>query len=75
MLDGYVEGTGGVSRRLLGAGKRSRTSPTGETTLSHFSSIDRFEPLGATSMVFEGQGDEHSRKNSVNHSICGFPGS
>ena len=66
ILNGYAEGTGGVSRKLLGSGKGSRTSPTGETALSHFRSIDRHELLGATSMVFEEQVNELKRKGLLN---------
>jgi hypothetical protein len=69
ILNGYAEGTGSVSRKLLGSGKGSRTAPTGETALSYFRSIDRYELLGATFMVFEEQVNELKRKGLLNRPV------
>lgn len=49
ILNGYAEGTSSVSRRLLGI----RKVPTGETALSYFKTIDRYELLSITSTVFQ----------------------
>ena len=71
ILNGYAEGTGDVSRRLLGgARKGSRgTAPTGETALSYFRSIDRYELLSLTSVVFEEQVDDLKRKGLLNRPV------
>lgn len=69
ILNGCAEGAGSVSRKILGSGKGSRTAPTGETALSYFRSVDRYELLGATSMVFEEQVNELKRKGLLNRPV------
>ncbi|MDG7016604.1 MAG: transposase [Nitrososphaerota archaeon] len=60
-LNGYAEGTSNVSRRLLSGRKGSRSVPTGETALSYFKTMDRYELLRVASMVFEEQVDDLKR--------------
>ncbi len=55
ILDGCAEGTSNVSRKLLGCRKGSRRFPTGETALSYFKGLDRYELLGSMSVVLEEQ--------------------
>jgi hypothetical protein len=71
ILDGYAEGTGSVSRRLLGGTRKGSrgTAPTGETALSYFGSIDRYELLSMTSVVFEEQVDDMKRKCLLNRPV------
>jgi len=61
ILNGYAEGTSNVSRRLLGARKGSRKIPTGETALSYFRGVDRYELQSAISIVLEDQVGELKR--------------
>jgi putative transposase len=61
-LSGYAEGTSNVSRKLLGGRKGSRSFPTGETALSYFRNLDRYELLGSTSVVLEEQVGELRKK-------------
>lgn len=52
ILNSYAEGTGNVSRKLLlGEG----SLPTGETALSYFKAIDRFELQSMVGIVIEDQ--------------------
>jgi len=59
ILNGYAEGTSNVSRKLGSA-------PTGDTVLSYLRSVDRYELLGASSIVFEEQVDELKEKGLLN---------
>jgi hypothetical protein len=52
ILNSYAEGTGNVSRKLLLG--RARL-PTGETALSYFKTIDRFELQSVVGIVIEDQ--------------------
>jgi len=63
ILNTYAEGMSNVSRKL-----RSRT-PTGETALSYFKSMDRLELLSAASMVLEEQVEELKRKGLLSRPV------
>lgn len=52
ILNSYMEGTGNVSRKLLLGGVRL---PTGETALSYFKTIDRFELQSVVGIVIQDQ--------------------
>ena len=54
-LNSYMEGTGNVSRKLLNVRRRERGLPTGETALSYFKTIDRFELQSVVGIVIEDQ--------------------
>ncbi len=58
ILNSYAEGTGNVSRKLLLGGGRS---PTGETALSYFKTIDRFELQSVVGIIIEDQLTELKR--------------
>jgi Transposase DDE domain len=64
ILNGYAEGTSNVSRKLL-----PRRVPTGETVLSYFKDIDRYELQSATSIVFEEQVHELRRKGLLRRPV------
>lgn len=64
ILNGYAEGTSNVSRKLL-----SRKVPSGETALSYFKTIDRYELQSAASIVFEEQVDELRRKGFLRRPV------
>lgn len=63
ILNTYAEGMGNVSRQL-----RNRT-PTGETALTYFKSIDRYELQSAVSVVLEEQVDELKRRGLLNRPV------
>jgi hypothetical protein len=54
-LNSYMEGTGNVSRKLLKVRRGARKLPTGETALSYFKTIDRFELQSVVGIVIEDQ--------------------
>ena len=58
ILNSFAEGTGNVSRKLLLGGGRL---PTGETALSYFKTIDRFELQSVVGIVIEDQLTELKR--------------
>jgi hypothetical protein len=64
ILNTYAEGMSNVSRKL----SRGRT-PTGETALSCFKSMDRLELLSSVSVVLEEQVDELKRKGLLNRPV------
>ena len=64
ILNGYVEGTSSSSRHLL-----KKIAPTGETALSNFKSIDRFELQSVTGIVFEDQVDDLKRRGLLDRSV------
>lgn len=57
IMNKYVEGTSGVSRRVLG-----ERLPTGDTALSYFKSVDRQELLSVSGIILEKQVDELKRR-------------
>jgi hypothetical protein len=59
ILDSYAEGTSDVSRKLAKA-------PTGDTVLSYFKTMDRYELLSMSSTVFEEQVSELKRTGLLN---------
>ncbi len=69
ILNGYAEGTSNVSRRLLGARKGSRKIPTGETALSYFRGVDRYELQSAMSIVLEEQVEELKRRGLLKRPV------
>ena len=69
ILNGYAEGTSNVSRRLLGARKGSRKIPTGETALSYFRGVDRYELQSAISIVLEEQVGELKRRGLLKRPV------
>jgi hypothetical protein len=66
ILNSYAEGTGNVSRKLLLGGVRS---PTGETALSYFKMIDRFELQSVVGIVIEDQLDELKSIGLLNNPV------
>jgi hypothetical protein len=64
ILNGYAEGTSNVSRKLV------REVPTGETALSYFKTIDRYELQSAASVVFEEQVDELRMKGLLRRPVA-----
>jgi hypothetical protein len=62
ILNGYAEGTSSISRKLLFL----RKIPTGETVLSYFRSIDRYELLSMSSIVLGEQVNELKRMGLLN---------
>ena len=62
ILNGYAEGTSNVSRKL---GK----APTSDTVLSYFKTMDRYELLSASSVVFEEQVNLLRRMGMLNRPI------
>lgn len=67
ILNSYAEGTGNVSRKLLlGGGCRL---PTGETALSYFKTIDRFELQSVIGMVIEDQLTELKKIGLLNRPV------
>jgi hypothetical protein len=63
ILNTYAEGMSNVSRKL-----RNHT-PTGETALAYFKSIDRLELQSSASIVLEAQVDELKRKGLLSRSV------
>jgi hypothetical protein len=57
ILNGYAEGTSSVSKKVI----LGRKIPTGETALSYFRSIDRYELLSVSSIVLGEQVNELER--------------
>ncbi len=64
ILNGYAEGTSNTSRKLLG-----RILPTGETALSYFKTIDRYELQSVSSIVFECQVSELKREGLLSRPV------
>ena len=62
ILNGYAEGTSNVSRKL---GK----APTSDTVLSYFKTMDRYELLSASSVVFEEQANLLRRMGMLNRPV------
>jgi hypothetical protein len=63
ILNGYAEGTSNVSRKIVGR------APTGDTVLSYFKTMDRYELLSVSSIVFEWQIDELKRQGLLRRSV------
>jgi hypothetical protein len=62
ILNGYAEGTSNVSRKMGSA-------PTGDTVLSYFKTMDRYELLRASSIVLEEQVDELKMKGLLSRPV------